>query len=67
MGLKRSIAFPYDVIEKHDIDGSEKVIWKCNFAFLKSFFQLFKVIMPEKMCSKSSNYPGIKLEPALGT
>ena len=41
-------------LSKHDVDGSENVIWKCNFAFLQLFFNY-------------SNYPGIKFEPALGT
>ena len=47
-------------LNNHDVDWSENVIWKCNFAFLQSFFN----IQTWKMCS---NYPGIKLEPALGT
>ena len=47
-------------LSKHNIDGSENVIWKCHFAFLQSFFKYYAW----KMCF---NYPGIKLEPALGT
>ena len=35
-------------LSKHDVDGSESVIWKCNFAFLQSFFTYFKVIILEK-------------------
>ena len=50
-------------LSKHDVDESKNVIWKCN-CVSATIFQLFKVIMLEKMCS---NYPGIKLEPALGT
>ena len=34
-------------LSKHDDDGSENVIWKCNFAFLQSFFD-YSVIMFEK-------------------
>ena len=50
-------------LSTHDVGGSENVIWKFNFAFLQSFFKYSKSLWL-KMCS---NYPGIKLEPALGT
>ena len=50
-------------LSKDDVDESKNVIWKCN-CVSAIIFQLFKVIMLEKMCS---NYPGIKLEPALRT
>ena len=29
-------------LNKHNVDGSEKVIWKCNFAFLQSYFNYSK-------------------------
>ena len=29
-------------LSKHDGDGSENVIWKCNFAFLQSIFRELK-------------------------
>ena len=29
-------------LRKHDVDGSENVIWKCNFAFLQSFLNYSK-------------------------
>ena len=29
-------------LSNHDDDGSENVIWKCNFAFLQSFFNYSK-------------------------
>ena len=29
-------------LSKHDVDGSENVIWKCNFAVLQSFFNYSK-------------------------
>ena len=36
-------------LSKHNVDRSENVIWKCNFAVLQSFFNnLLKVIMLEK-------------------
>ena len=46
-------------LSKHGVDGSKNVIRVSAI-----IFQLFKVIMLEKMFF---NYPGIKLEPALGT
>ena len=50
-------------LSKHDVDGSENVIWKCNFAFLQYFFNL----QSHHAWKTCSNYPGIKLKPALGT
>ena len=41
----------------NDVDDKEDVIWKCNLALLQSFLNYSK--------SLRSNYPGIKLEPAL--
>ena len=29
-------------LSRHDVDGSKNVIWKCNFAFLQSFFNYSK-------------------------
>ena len=29
-------------LSKHDVGGSENVIWKCNFTFLQSFFNYYK-------------------------
>ena len=29
-------------LRKHDVDGSENVIWKCHFAFLQSFLNYSK-------------------------
>lgn len=34
-------------LSKHAVDDSENISSKCNFAFLQSFFQLFKAIMLE--------------------
>ena len=41
----------------NDADDIKNVIWKCNLALLQSFLNYSK--------SLRSNYPGIKLEPAL--
>ena len=49
-------------LRKHDVDGSENVIWKCNFSFLQSFLL---IIQSHYACKLCSNYPGIKLKPAL--
>ena len=32
-------------LSKHDVDGSENIIWECNFAFLQSFFKY-----PKSLC-----------------
>ena len=50
-------------LSKHDLDESENVIWKGDFAFLQPFF-IYSNSLCLKMCS---NYPGIKFESALGT
>ena len=47
-------------LRKHNVDGSENVIWKCNFSFPQSFLNYSKSSRLQ-MCS---TYPGIKLEPA---
>ena len=52
---------PLGSLRKHVADGSENVIWKCNFVFLQSFLNYSKSLHL-KMCS---NYPGTKLEQAL--
>ena len=39
----------------------ENVIWKCNFSFLQSFLNYSR----SSRCKMCSNFPGIKLEPAL--
>ena len=53
---------------KHDVDGSENVIWKCHFAFLQSSFNYSKWLCLKKCALLTIlPYPGIKLEPALGT
>ena len=31
-------------LSQHDVDGYENVIWKCNFAFLKSFLNYSEVL-----------------------
>ena len=31
-------------LSKHDVHGSENVIWKCNFAFLQSYFNYSKLL-----------------------
>ena len=33
---------------KHNVDGSENVTWKCNFAFLQSFFNYSKSLCLKK-------------------
>ena len=35
-------------LRKHDVDGSENVIWKCNFAFLQSFLNYSKSLRLKK-------------------
>ena len=50
----------YGRVRKHDVDGSENVIWKSNIAILQSFLNYYSC----KMCF---NYPGRKLELALQT
>ena len=32
-------------LSKHDVDGSENVIWKCNFAFLQSFLNYSVILL----------------------
>ena len=49
---------------KHDLDGSENVNLKMSIRVSAISFQLFKFVMFQK---DGSNYPGIKLERALGT
>ena len=49
-------------LSKHDVDGSENVIWKGNLTFLQSFFN-YSSHYAWKM---SFNCPGINLEPVLG-
>ena len=51
-------------LSRHDVDGSKNVIWKCNFAFLQSFFNYSKTLCLKKCVL---TIPGIKLETALVT
>ena len=46
--LARGIKETLGSLSKHDVDGTENVIWKCNFAFGCNHFKLFRVIMLEK-------------------
>ena len=48
-------------LSKDDVDNSENVIWKCNFAFVQNHFP---IIQNHHACKMCSHYPGIKLEPA---
>ena len=58
----KSIILPgLALISKHDVDGSENVIWKCNFAFL----QHFAIIQSQYAWKMSATCHGINLEPAL--
>ena len=50
-----------ELISKHDVDGSENVIWKLRF------FNHFSSIQSRYAWKICPNYPEIKLEPALGT
>ena len=50
-------------LSKDAVYESENVIWKCDLRFC-NHFSIIQTRFAWKMCS---NYPGIKLEPALGT
>ena len=45
--MKKTLSASLGSLSKHDVDGNENFIWKCNFAFLQSFFN-YSVIMLEK-------------------
>ena len=47
-------------LSKHDVDGSENAIWRCNFSFLKEIFNI-QSHYACKMCSNYA-YSGMKLE-----
>ena len=51
-------------LNKHDVDGSENVIWKCHFS---RFCNHLSIIQSHYAWKMRFNYPGIKLKPALGT
>ena len=50
-------------LSKDDVDDSENVFWNVTLRFC-NHFSIIQTHYAWKMCS---NYPGIKLEPALGT
>jgi len=48
----------HTVNSQHDVDGSENVIWKCNFTILN----YFSTIQSYCTCKICCNFPGNKLE-----
>ena len=52
--LQASIFANLGCFSKHDVDDSENVIWKCNFAFLRPFLNYSKTLLLQNVFEVSS-------------